>query len=59
MPLSAALGPQCCDLQHLPLIGPPTIAPAAVPLATGPDALTGHALPVRRAVVRSPRIPSH
>jgi hypothetical protein len=29
--LSAALRPQCCNLQHLPLIGPPTIAPAAVP----------------------------
>jgi hypothetical protein len=31
MLLSAAHRPQCCDLQHLPLIGPPTIAPAAVP----------------------------
>ena len=36
--LSAALRPQCCDpLQAAPVIGPPTIAPAVVPMATRPD----------------------
>lgn len=57
------MGAQRCDLQHygrnaaicstlqrMPSIGPPTIAPAAVPMATGPDGQTGHLLLVRRFI---------
>jgi hypothetical protein len=39
--LNSATAPHC---------GPPTIALAAVPQASRPDASTGHALPVRRFI---------
>jgi hypothetical protein len=40
----------CRSLQRLPVIGLPTIALGAVPIATGPDWQTVHALPVRRFI---------
>jgi hypothetical protein len=57
--LDIATHSQQCHGGMVPHRGPPTIAPAVVPMATGPDRQTGYLLPVRRALISFAGIPSH